>query len=442
MLTIPLMLKSSFLFFLLLKTTVQLYLNIRNCKYVLKKRDRVPDKFNTKIGLQDHQKAQDYTVANLTTGRFFLLIDVALLLFWTLGGGIKYLDNYLFTFSYFSIQNIICHGVMLYLVFSFINMLLSLPEEIYSTFVIEEKFGFNRTTIKTFIIDHLKGIALMLIIGIPLLASLLWIMMKLGQFWWLYAWIFLTLVQLIMMWIYPVLIAPWFNKFSPMPDGAHKDEVIKLLNKTGFNYKGLFVMDASKRSNHGNAYFTGWGKNRRIVFFDTLLSTLEPQEVVAVLAHELGHFKYKHILKGMLMSIVLSLLGLYILGVVANAEWFYSAMNVTSFFNDGLSNGLSNGLLWPNHFYYLALITFSLIVPCYTFFITPIFAWHSRKNEFMADRFAAENADANMLISALIKMYKENASTLTPDPLYAKFYYSHPDALARVEFLESLGTRT
>ncbi|MBF0297845.1 MAG: M48 family metallopeptidase [Oligoflexia bacterium] len=419
----------SFLVFLILKTIVQLYLNVRNCKYILKNRETVPQKFASKISLTDHQKAQDYTVTNLLTGRFFLFVDVAILLIWTLAGGIKYLDDYLFNFKYFSAENIIIHAIALFLSFSFINLLLSLPEEIYQTFVIEEKFGFNRTTVKTFIVDHLKGIVLMLLIGVPLIATLIWIMMRLGNFWWLYAWIFLTAIQLIMMWLYPVLIAPWFNKFSPMPEGAHKESVIELLKKTGFSYKGLFVMDASKRSSHGNAYFTGWGKNRRIVFFDTLLNTLEPPEVVAVLAHELGHFKYKHILKSLLMSIILSLFGLWILGIVADAEWFYRALNITSFRKD---------LLWPNNFYYLALITFSLVVPVYTFFITPIFTWYSRKNEFMADRFAAQNADAKMLISALIKMYKENASTLTPDPLYSKFYYSHPDALTRIEFLEKL----
>ncbi len=403
-----------FIAFICLKGLIESYLDNRNKMHILKNRKEVPAKFSDQITLEDHQKAADYSVTKIKAAQLFNLIGYGVLLAWTLGGGLDYLNTHVKTLGLSQLWT----GVVFFLAFSFINSIITMPETLYKTFVIEEKFGFNKTTAKTFITDMIKGLALGLIIGVPILAGILWIMDALGEYWWAYAWAFLSVVQLLLMWIYPTFIAPLFNKFSALEDGEVKDKILELLKRTGFESNGLFVMDASKRSGHGNAYFTGFGKNKRIVFFDTLINTLEPSEVEAVLAHELGHFKRKHVLKLMIKAFLFSFLGLFILGQLMKADWFFNGHGVSS--NET----------------YMALILFTMVSGIYTFFITPISAWTSRKYEFEADEFAANNSDAADLISALVKMYKDNASTLTPDPAYSAFYHSHPPALIRVNFLE------
>jgi STE24 endopeptidase len=406
----------AFLFFLFCRYAVQAYLDMRNKTHIQRNRKAVPEMFSDAIGLEDHQKAADYSVAKIKEGEFFNIIDLGILLAWTFGGGLNYLDTIVRGFGFDQIWT----GVSFFLIFGAISTLIGLPQSIYHTFVLEEKYGFNKTTAKTFIVDMIKGLVIGGIIGIPLLYGLLWIMEALGENWWLYAWAFLTAFQLILLWAYPTFIAPIFNKFTELEEGEVKNKIIQLLERTGFTSKGLFVMDASRRSAHGNAYFTGFGKNKRIVFFDTLIKTLEADEVEAVLAHELGHFKKKHVMKMLIKSMIFSLIGLGVLGALMKWNAFYEGHGA-----DQAST-------------YMALLLFSLVSGVYTFFLTPINSWTSRKHEFEADTFASENSDANKLISALVKMYKDNASTLTPDPMYSNFYHSHPPALIRVEFLQSL----
>lgn len=415
----------AFLLAVLVKTIWQFYLSKRNSKWVEKNSDRVPAPFQDRITLADHQKAAQYTIAKGKAGRFFLFIETAILLFWTVLGGINWLDELIrlvlnSTSSTSTLGSPIWRGVFFITFFSLINLVLDLPENIYETFFLEEKFGFNRTTIKTFILDHVKQLLLGAIIGLPLFCGVIWIMNYLGAWWWAYAWGLLTAVQLLLMWVYPVLLAPIFNKFTPLPEGEVKEMVTKLLQENKFSYKGLYLMDASKRSSHGNAYFTGFGRFRRIVFFDTLIQTLTPEEIVAVLAHEVGHYRHHHVLKHLAFAIVSSGVGFWILGQLTTAPWFYNAFKISE----------------PSS--YLALILFSLVGPSFTFFFTPLAAWLSRRHEYAADKFAAQVARAQDLISALVKMYKDNASTLTPDPLFVSFYYSHPDAASRVAHLSKL----
>jgi STE24 endopeptidase len=301
---------------------------------------------------------------------------------------------------------------------TFISSLIDLPSSLYSTFVLEERFGFNKTTLKTFVVDMLKGTALGLVIGVPLILFVLWLMESAGSAWWIYAWVGLTAFSLLMTWAYPKFIAPLFNKFQPLEEGEVANRINALLERTGFNSKGVFVMDGSKRSAHGNAYFTGFGKNKRIVFFDTLLKHLTPTQIEAVLAHELGHFKRKHIVKGMVLSTLMTLVGFGVLAWLMQKPWFYSSLGVSE----------------PST--YMALILFMIVSPVFTFFITPLMARFSRKHEFEADEFAAQQSSATELIAALVGLYKENASTLTPDPLHSAFYDSHPPAAIRIAHLQ------
>lgn len=408
--------KNVFLTFLLIKELTESYLENRNKKHIRKNRHEVPEKFKEQIALSEHQKAADYNVTKITVNQFFKLYDLIILLIWTVGGGLNSLDLIARSFNYSPTIT----GIIFFLGFAAINMILGLPQSIYGTFVIEERFGFNKTTLKTFIMDRVKGIFLGLIIAVPLLYAILWIMQSFESNWWFLAFLLLTTFQLIMMWAYPTLIAPLFNKFSPLEEGDVKKLVLSLLDRTGFKSNGLFVMNASMRSAHGNAYFTGIGKNKRIVFFDTLIKTLEAKEVEAVLAHELGHFKKKHVLKGLVRAIFLSFLGFFILGKLYAYLPFYQGHGV-----DQASP-------------YMALMLFSMVSGIYLFFLTPISSYISRKYEFEADEFASQHSNALELINALIKLYKDNASTLTPDPLFSSFYHSHPPALTRVKFLESL----
>jgi STE24 endopeptidase len=406
----------AFLFFLFTKSLVESYLDNRNRKNILANRNQVPEKFSSQITLEEHQKAADYSIAKIKVAKVFNFIELVILLIWTLGGGIQALDHLARTFNLSELMT----GVTFFAIYMLISLVLSLPQSIYSTFVLEEKFGFNKTTPKTFILDTVKSIALGAIIGFPILYGILWIMEALGEYWWVYAWAFLTSVQFIIIWAYPRFIAPLFNKFSELEEGEVKEMVTALLNKTGFESNGLFVMDASIRSSHGNAYFTGFGKNKRIVFFDTLIKNLTPEEVTAVLAHELGHFKKKHIIKGLVKSIIFSFIGFGVLGFMAS--W-------VPFFN-------GHGVVTPST--HTALLLFMMVAGVYSYWLIPLNAMTSRKYEFEADHFASEYSSSRDLITALVKLYKHNASTLTPDSAYSKFYHSHPPALERVEHLESL----
>ena len=404
-----------FLAMLLISTLMRLYLSQRQINYVSQHRAKVPDSFAENISLEDHQKAADYTTTKVKFGRLPLFYEIALLLIWTIGGGLEWLDQNIVVYE----LNPIMTGIAVILVYSLISALLDLPFSIYNTFVIEEKFGFNKTTVKTFIIDMIKGSALGLIIGVPLLYVILWLMEQAGEQWWIYTWLVLSGFSLLMMWIYPTWIAPIFNKFEPLEEGETLNRITSLLERCGFNSNGIFVIDGSKRSSHGNAYFSGFGRNKRIVFFDTLLKMLSDDELEAVLAHELGHFKKKHIIKGMFISFATTLCALAVLAWMMKAEWFYTSLGITQ----------------PST--YMALLLFTLVMPVFTFAFQPLFSIFSRKNEFEADAFAAEQTEAKHLIHALVGLYRENASTLTPDPLYSAFYDSHPPAPVRIAHLNA-----
>jgi STE24 endopeptidase len=408
-----------FLAMLLISALMRLYLSQRQINYVAKHRAKVPDSFADKISLEDHQKAADYTTTKVKFARLPLAYEVALLLIWTLGGGLQWLDQNILALDLSPILT----GIIVILAFSIISAALDLPFSIYSTFVIEEKFGFNRTTIKTFIIDMIKGSLLGLAIGVPLLYVILWLMQQTGDQWWIYTWLVISGFSLFMMWVYPTWIAPIFNKFEPLEEGETLDRITSLLNRCGFNSNGIFVIDGSKRSSHGNAYFSGFGRNKRIVFFDTLLKMLSDDELEAVLAHELGHFKKKHIIKGMVISFATTFIGLAILAWLMKTEWFYTSLGITE----------QASIYKP----YIALLLFTLVIPVFTFVFQPLFSIFSRKNEFEADAFAAEQTDAKYLINALVGLYRENANTLTPDPLYSAFYDSHPPAPVRIAHLNA-----
>ncbi len=416
------MLMYFFLILVLAKFGVELYLNLRNKKHILAHQGKVPDKFTDKISLQDHKKAALYNSAKINLANISLIVDTLMLFFWTVGGGLAYLR--IVEINLLGKINPIILDLVFIILFMVINFFINLPFSLYQTFVLEEEFGFNKTTFKLFLVDLVKVTILFTLIGIPLIYALIFIMNSLGTLWWLYAFIFMSSVQLLMMYIYPTFIAPLFNKFKLLEDKLLISKVEKLLTEIGFSHKGIYVMDASKRSSHGNAYFTGFGKNKRIVFFDTLVtgsadtSSLSNDEIIAVLAHELGHYKLKHVLKGMLLSFIMSFLGFYLFSrflIFPELFEIFKLSSVTSA---------------------IGIILFTLLLPLFTFYLTPIFSLISRKHEFEADFFASKHAKAQDLISSLIKMYKDNASSLTPDPLYAKFYYSHPPAFIRIEHLE------
>ena len=408
-----------FLAMLLISSLMRLYLSHRQISHISQHRDKVPESFAENISLQEHQKAADYTTTKVKFARLPLFYEVFLLLIWTLGGGLDLLDKYIIAFELSPILT----GIAVILVFTFISSMLDLPFSIYSTFVIEEKFGFNRTTIKTFITDMVKGSLLGLVIGVPLLYVILWLMEQAGEPWWIYTWLVISGFSLFMMWIYPTWIAPIFNKFEPLEEGETLNRINSLLSRCGFSSNGIFVIDGSKRSSHGNAYFSGFGRNKRIVFFDTLLKMLNNDELEAVLAHELGHFKKKHIIKGMAISFTTTLLALAVLAWLMKADWFFTALGISQHAGE-----------YPT---YLALLLFTLIMPAFSFVFQPLFSIFSRKNEFEADAFAAQQTDAKYLIHALVDMYRENASTLTPDPLYSAFYDSHPPAPVRIAHLNA-----
>jgi STE24 endopeptidase len=402
-----------FLGMLLISTLMRLYLSHRQVTSVQSHRDTVPAEFEDKINIEDHQKAADYTTEKVRFGRIPLFYEAILLVIWTIGGGLDWLNNSVIGFELSPIVT----GIIVILGYTLISSLLDLPFSIYSTFVIEQKYGFNRTTVKTFIVDIIKGSLLGLIIGVPLLYVVLWLMEQAGSLWWLYTWFVISGFSLFMMWVYPTWIAPIFNKFEPLEEGETLKRITQLLERCGFSSNGIFVIDGSKRSSHGNAYFSGFGKNKRIVFFDTLLKMLNDDELEAVLAHELGHFKKKHIIKGMAISFATTFAALAILAWLMKTEWFYSGLGISQ----------------PST--YIALLLFMLVTPVFTFMLQPLFSLLSRKNEFEADAFAAEQTKAGHLVQALVGLYRENASTLTPDPLYSSFYDSHPPAPVRIAHL-------
>ncbi len=392
-----------------------LWLNLRQDKAVSKSFNAVPAEFSEKITLEQHQKAAQYTQAKLLVNHFEIIFSTLVLLIWTLGGGLNWLDTIWQTQGFDTINT----GVLFIISLMVIGSAIDLPFSVYRTFALEQKFGFNKMTMGTFIGDLFKGLLLMLIIGLPLVYAILWLMNEMGEFWWAYVWLVLTGFSLLMFWLYPSYIAPIFNKFKPLDNLELKVKIDSLLIRTGFKSDGVFVMDGSKRSSHGNAYFTGIGKNKRIVFFDTLLEGMEDKEVEAILAHELGHFHHKHIRKHMISSFTISLLGLALLGYLINQPWFFNGLGVQTMSN------------------HTALILFTLTLPVFSFFIAPISNALSRKHEFEADSFAAKHTNADDLISSLVKLYRDNASTLTPDRLYSAFHDSHPSATIRINHLKA-----
>ena len=409
-----------FLAFLLLGLFTQFFLAQRQIQSARKNADTVPKGFEQTISLADHQKAANYTVSKLKISCLEAVFSQSLLIALTLLG-------FLFVIHKELLQIFnpgVWQQIALILSISFLSSLIDLPFSWYKQFRLEQKFGFNRMTQSLFWMDFLKSSIIGLLIGVPLLWVVLSLMQEAGNFWWLYAWLFLVAFIVLATWIAPVLIMPLFNKFKPLEEGPLKNSIQSLLDRCGFVSKGLFVMDGSKRSAHGNAYFTGIGKNKRIVFFDTLIEKLSPSEIEAVLAHELGHFKKNHVRKRMIMTFVMSLLGLALLGWLSQQLWFYESLGVFPEI-DGNNAGL-------------ALSLFMLVIPVFTYFITPVGSLLSRKHEFEADAFAAEKTNAQHLISALIKLYQDNAATLTPDHLYSAFYDSHPPAPIRIAHLSQL----
>jgi STE24 endopeptidase len=379
----------------------------------------VPDAFAAQIDLASHQKAADYTVASARVSRWDTLLDAAMALLFTVGGGVAAIDQW----RLFAGLPTVWRGALVVLATLLLVSAVGLPLSIWRTFGVEARFGFNRTTPKLYVADLLKSLALTILLGGPLLVVVLYLMERAGALWWLYAWVVWVAFTVLMTWAWPTLIAPLFNKFTPLTDESLRQRAEALLERCGFASKGVFVMDGSRRSVHGNAYFTGVGRNKRIVFFDTLLERLHIPEVEAVLAHELGHFKLHHVRSRLVLSLTLGLGGLALLGALARWPAFYAAF--------GIANPSPHA----------ALLLFIFILPAYTYFLTPLAAWWSRKHEFEADEFAARHADARRLADALVKLYRDNATTLTPDPLHSAFYDSHPPALVRITRLQQLAAK-
>jgi STE24 endopeptidase len=401
---------------------VQSWLGARQVVNVLRHRDRVPDAFAARIPLAAHQKAADYTVARQRFARVNRVIDLALTVALTLGGGVAL--GALLTAGLPAPWN----DVVLIGTLAVASGAISLPLAWWRTFVLEARFGFNRTTLATWIADIAKGVALSVTLGLPLLLVVLWLVRHGGTYWWLWVWGVWIAFQVLMLVLYPTVIAPIFNKFSPLPAGDARTRIEALLARVGFAARDLFVIDGSRRSSHGNAYFVGFGRARRIVFFDTLLATLAPREVESVLAHELGHYKLKHVAKSLLLSAVASLALLALLAWIGGERWFYAGLGVAD----------PEAATRPG----VMLCLFMLALPPFAFLASPLMATYSRRHEFEADAFAAHNASADALADALVKMYEDNAATLTPDPLHSAFYDSHPPAGVRIAHLAALARET
>ncbi len=410
---------SLFCALLVLGLIIRTVLASRQIRHVARHRGTVPTAFSNTISVAAHQKAADYTITKTRFGMLEIAIDAALLLGWTLLGGLDWLNQTLLAIlGGGMVQQLALLGS-----FAVIGGLITLPLGWYATFRIEERFGFNKMTISLWLGDLLKGTLVGALIGLPIAALVLWLMGAAGPAWWLWAWGAWMVFNLLALVLYPTVIAPMFNKFEPLSDETLRARVNALMQRCGFAAKGLFVMDGSKRSAHANAYFTGFGAAKRVVFFDTLLKQLSPDEIDAVLAHELGHYKRRHIIKRIVLMFALSLAGFALLGWVSSQAWFYSGL------------GVMPSLDTPNDA--LALILFLMVVPLLTFFLSPLMAQLSRKHEFEADAYAKAQTNGADLASALLKLYKDNASTLTPDPVYARFYYSHPPASERLSRLQA-----
>ena len=398
----------------------KLWLATRQMRHVAAHRNSVPAAFANTISLDAHQKAADYTLAKGRFGLLSMAFGSAVLIGWTLLGGLESL-NVALRESVLTSFGPMAYQLSLLTAFLLIGGLLELPFDLYATFRLEERFGFNRVTWRLYLADMVKGLVIGAIIGLPFAALVLWLMAHSGGLWWLWTWGAWVAFMLVMQVLGPTVIAPLFNKFEPLNDESLKQRIQSLMNRCGFAAKGLFVMDGSKRSAHANAYFTGFGAVKRVVFFDTLLGKLTPGEVEAVLAHELGHLKHKHLLKFIVSRFVLSLAGLALLGWLATQTWFYEGL------------GAHPAMNAPNDA--LALLLFLLAVPVFAFFVSPLFAQISRKHEFEADAYACAQASGQDLAAALLKLHEDNASTLTPDPVYVRFYYSHPPASERLAAL-------
>ncbi|GGP20915.1 M48 family metallopeptidase [Silvimonas iriomotensis] len=405
-----------FVFALAASVLLQLWLAARQINHVRRHRNAVPDAFAGSIVLTSHQRAADYTVEKTRFGMVHTVFEAMVLAAFTLGGGIEWLTQ---AAQHWFGQGIAA-GVAMIAFVAIVQTVLSLPFSWHSTFGIEAKYGFNQSTPGIFWGDLLKTAGIAAVLGLPLVTFVLWLMQQMGAHWWLWVWITWMAFSLFVMWVFPTWIAPLFNKFEPLPDESLRLRIEALLTRCGFVASGIFMMDGSKRSSHGNAYFTGLGKSKRIVFFDTLLKQLDGDEIEAVLAHELGHFKRRHIIKRIGFTFVLMLGLLWLLGQLMQVSWFYQGLGVQTQTTA------------------TALMLFFMVLPVFTFLFAPLGSWLSRKHEFEADAYAAEQASASDLINALVKLYRDNASTLTPDPLHSVYYDSHPPASLRVAALKRL----
>jgi STE24 endopeptidase len=406
-----------FLAALALTLCLRLWLARRHVLHIASCRDSVPPNFSPNISLDAHQKAADYSTAKTRLGMVEIAIGSCLLLALTLGGVLQWLnDSWQAAFDPAGYA----HAIALIVSVAVLSSLIDLPLSLYRTFVIEARFGFNKMTLRLFFADLVKQTLLGAAFGVPLLLCVLWLMQKMGDAWWLYVWLTWIGFNLLVLTIYPTFIAPLFNTFSPLEDAGLKSRIEALLAKCGFRAQGLYVMDSSRRSSHGNAYFTGFGSAKRIVLFDTLLARLAPSEIEAVLAHELGHFRHHHVWKRMAALFALSAGFLWLLGYAMKQDWFYAGLNVQT------------------HSTALALLLFFLVVPVFTFLLHPLTSLYSRRHEYQADAYAAQHASATDLIHALVKLYQDNAATLTPDPLHSAFYDSHPPAVLRIERLQGV----
>ena len=413
----PSLFTALFLAALAVSVALQLWLAARQRRYVLAHRDAVPAHFDARISLAAHQKAADYTVARGRLAVVEIILDTIVLLALTLGGSLAWIAELCATLPFASLFR----DVALVVIVALIAGALSLPLAWFRTFVLEQRFGFNRTTLGLWIADIVKSTLIAAALGVPLLTLVLWLMVRAGAWWWLGAWVAWVAFQALVLVLYPTVIAPLFNSFRPLTDASVRERIERLLARCGFAAKGLFVMDGSKRTAHGNAYFTGFGAARRIVIFDTLIARLAPEEIEAVLAHELGHFKLRHVLKRAVWYALGSLVLLALLGWLVGEPWFYAGLGVPG----------------PAPRYGVALVLFMLALPVFTFLVTPAAASYSRRHEYEADRYAAGHASGAALVEALVKLYEDNASTLTPDPIYSAFYDSHPPAAARIARLEA-----
>jgi STE24 endopeptidase len=414
---------SVFVAALLGSLALRLWLASRQVRHVVAHRVAVPPFFAGTIGLAAHQKGADYTVARTRFEMLALAFGAAVLLGWTLFGGLDALNVAVRDWVQPRFGDL-AYGVALMVAFSVIGSLIELPLDAWRTFRIEQQFGFNRLTLRLWLVDLLKGTLVSAVVAIPIVALVLWLMTAAGAWWWLWAFAALVGFALLMQVIYPLVIAPIFNKFQPLADESLKRRVEALMARCGFRAKGFYVMDGSRRSAHANAYFTGFGAGKRVVFFDTLLSKLSAAEVEAVLAHELGHFRHRHVLKRMLTMFTVWLAVFALLGWLLTQTAFYTGL------------GVAPNLAAPNSA--LALILLLSVGPVFTVFLTPAFAATSRRHEFEADAYACAQASGNDLAAALLKLYEDNASTLTPDPLYVRFHYSHPPAGERLAAMKAL----